>query len=167
MLTGSQSSRIQHHLAEFRIARDPTDPRHALPTLLDSDKAILDIGCGVGQTFLALCCSGRICIGVDVDETVLRYGESHYGDKIHFVCASAASIPLPSGTFDLVICRVSLPYVNIPKAMGEIRRVLKPRGRLWMTLHSRDRVLDQLRAAIGRRSARSTGKRMRAMRRCW
>jgi hypothetical protein len=49
--------------------------------------------------------------------------------------------------------------MSIPKALSEIRRVLKLRGRLWMTLHSRDRVLDQLRAAIGRRSARSIASR--------
>ncbi len=128
---------IDYHLAELEIAKNKDDARHVLPTLYDSDQTILDIGCGIGQSFLALDCTDKTCIGLDVAEEVLQYGRTHYGDQIHFLRSPAEKLPLPSNTFNLVFSRVSLPYTNIPVALQEIRRVLQPDGRVWMTLHQR------------------------------
>jgi ubiquinone/menaquinone biosynthesis C-methylase UbiE len=44
-------------------------------------------------------------------------------------------LPFQSESFDFVISRVTLPYTNIPKALKEIRRVLKKDGKVWFTLH--------------------------------
>jgi ubiquinone/menaquinone biosynthesis C-methylase UbiE len=35
----------------------------------------------------------------------------------------------------MVVARVSLPYSNLPAALREVRRVLAPRGGVWLTLH--------------------------------
>lgn len=148
-------SSIEYHLTELEIALDPNDPRRTLPQILASDRCILDIGCGIGQTFIALNCTDRICIGIDVDEKAISYGIKNYGNKIHFILSDAARIPLPANMFDLVYCRVSLPYTNIPKVIREIRRVLKRGGRVWMTLHSKNRIEGSLRESIRQRKARS------------
>jgi ubiquinone/menaquinone biosynthesis C-methylase UbiE len=142
---------IDYHLCELEVALNATDERRIVPTLLDSEKTILDVGCGIGQTFIALNCTDRTCIGLDVDKEVLRYGMTNYGHRIQFVCSDAKAIPTVAETFDLVFCRVSLPYTNIPTVIREIRRVLKTPGRVWMTLHSRDTAINYLKESVSPR----------------
>lgn len=139
---------IEYHLNELKIALDNNDKRRVLPEVLDSDRTILDIGCGIGQSFLAMECAGRICIGIDIEEEVVRYGIEKYGDRIQFILSGAERIPLPSNTIDLAYSRVALPYTNIPGAIREIRRVLRSDGRIWMTLHGRSVIDEYMREAI-------------------
>lgn len=143
---------LEYHLKELEIARDSSHEMHILPEILDSDEKILDVGCGIGQSFLALKCLDRTCVGFDVDEEAVRYGMKNYGDKIHYFLSDAKHIPLPPNTFHLIYSRVSLPYMNIPKAIQEMRRVLRPNGRVWMTLHNRERAGKYLKDAIASRS---------------
>ena len=112
---------IEYHLQELEIALDKNDPRRILPNVLESDRVILDIGCGIGQSFIALDCTDRICIGIDIDEDALRYGIEKYGNRIQYILSDGSHIPLPSNTCDLVYSRVSFAYTNIPKAIKEIR----------------------------------------------
>lgn len=62
-------------------------------------------------------------VGADTDEPV------------RFACGSAEALPYQNEFFDMVVARVSLPYVNLPMAFREIRRVLRKGGELWITLH--------------------------------
>jgi ubiquinone/menaquinone biosynthesis C-methylase UbiE len=141
---------IEYHLGELEIALTPGDERRILPDVLDTDRFVLDIGCGIGQTLLALGCKGRICVGIDIDEASIRYGIENHGDLISYIVTDAKKIPLPSGVFDLAFCRVSLPYTNIPVVVREISRVLRPKGRIWLTLHDKARVQEY--AAVAFRS---------------
>jgi ubiquinone/menaquinone biosynthesis C-methylase UbiE len=77
---------------------------------------------------------GLRSFGMDPDLSALCMGRDVNG-QISFVCAQAEALPYASGSFDLVVARVSLPYTNIGKAIGEIRRVLRPEGRVWLLLH--------------------------------
>lgn len=124
-----------YHLLALKVARDPRDPRHSMPTFSPSDRTILDIGCGAGQSLIA---SDRgadsTLIGVDVNEAALVFGRS-LSDDIQFVNASAEAIPLASASCDLVFSRVSLPYTDIPRVAAEIARLLVPGGRCWITFH--------------------------------
>lgn len=129
-------ARIAYHLRELEIARNPQASGHAMPTFSESDRAILDIGCGIGQTFAASPqVHGRFLVGIDIDLDSQKWGRDAFGD-ISFVNSDANTLPFASGSFDLVISRVSLPYTHISLALGEIARVLKPGGRVWLTMHS-------------------------------
>jgi ubiquinone/menaquinone biosynthesis C-methylase UbiE len=44
-------------------------------------------------------------------------------------------MPFPDEYFDFVVCRVTLPYLNIPIALREIHRVLARGGQAWFMLH--------------------------------
>ena len=127
--------RIRYHLRELETARNPDSPDHVMPVFRATDRAILDIGCGIGQTLVAGAVSpGALLVGVDCDRLCLQYGRSHFG-HVDFVNAAAENLPFADHTFDRVISRVSLPYTDIPKALKEIGRVLKPGGTIWLTLH--------------------------------
>ena len=136
---------IDYHKNDLKIALDVNNQNRILPELSEDDKVILDIGCGIGQSFIALnCTEGRKCIGIDIDKDALEYGKKHFGKKIQFIHADATSIPLSDKIIDLVYCRVSLPYTNIPKAIKEIKRVLRTGGKVWMTLHSKKRMNESI-----------------------
>ncbi len=151
---------VEYHLKELEIARDAKDLRRVLPEILPADKIILDIGCGIGQTFIALNCTDRICVGIDNDEAAINYGIRNYGDKIQFILSDAVRIPVPSNLFDLVYSRVSLPYTNIPRVVREMRRILRDGGRVWMTLHSKTMAARYLKGSIKSRDLGSFPRRV-------
>ena len=61
------SKHLAYHLEELRIALADGDERRVLPRVLDGESTILDVGCGIGQSLVALGTDGRRCIGIDVD----------------------------------------------------------------------------------------------------
>jgi ubiquinone/menaquinone biosynthesis C-methylase UbiE len=129
------SDLIAYHLNELKIAQDRSDPRHCMPEIGENDRAILDIGCGIGQLFVASNLpEGVRAVGVDISEEVLQYGRTG-NPGIEFIRASGDQLPFRSQEFDLVVSRVTLPYLNIPKAIREIARVTREGGRIWLSLH--------------------------------
>ena len=64
------TSSIAYHEGELRVALDATNPQRLVPDPGDAAR-ILDIGCGAGQTIVALG-AGRRSVGVDIDVAALR-----------------------------------------------------------------------------------------------
>jgi ubiquinone/menaquinone biosynthesis C-methylase UbiE len=128
-------SEIAYHLGELEIARTVDDARRILPELPETFESILDLGCGIGQTLITCNLPPKtFACGVDVDEEALAYGRG-LADHISFVRASGEHLPFADGSFDVVISRVTLPHMHVPNALREISRVLKPGGRVWLTLY--------------------------------
>jgi ubiquinone/menaquinone biosynthesis C-methylase UbiE len=123
-----------YHLGELRIAQDPHHPSHILPPPVAAGTRVLDVGCGAGQT-LAVAYPELETVGIDVDLHALSLG-TRIAPNVRFANGRAEQLPFGSAQFDLVIARVSLAYTDLPKSLGEIHRVLKPGGNLWITLHS-------------------------------
>lgn len=58
--------------------------------------------------------------------------------EVELVCASAESIPIPDARFDTVVTTWTLCSIpNASRALSEMRRVLKPEGRLLFAEHGR------------------------------
>jgi ubiquinone/menaquinone biosynthesis C-methylase UbiE len=130
-------SPLTYHEDELQIALDAANPQRAMPPTDDAE-SILDIGCGAGQTLVALGNHKRR-VGVDIDVEALRFGLSRtMTNGIRVAAARGEHLPFADGAFDFVYSRVALPYMNIPVALAEMHRVLQPRGRLWLTLHTID-----------------------------
>lgn len=139
----------EYHFGELCIALDPAHPAHSLPSIQPGEKT-LDIGCGAGQSLIAACPyrvpgEGGLCVtcsvtdcppwgyGIDVDTEALLLG-NEWSRKLTLKPGSAENIPYSDAEFDLVMARVSLVFADLPKAAAEMRRALKPGGRLWITL---------------------------------
>jgi SAM-dependent methyltransferase len=99
--------------------------RPQLPRTNGSVTRCIDLGCG-RQSIFKHKKIADVCIEAD------RFtAESSLPSALF----KGEQFPFSDCSFDLVICRVSLPYMHIPKALREIRRVLRLGGRLWATLH--------------------------------
>jgi len=86
-------------------------------------------------------------VGVDIDEHRLAEGRTNYPDFL-FLCATGEKLPFPDESFDTVISRVAILYMDIPVALREMRRVLKVGGELRLKLHPLSFTLAELAAEL-------------------
>jgi len=88
---------------------------------------ILENGCGVGMYMEHLSLFGGIVIGLEYDFE--RTAEAHVNSP-HTLNAAGEFIPLPSGTFDLILSHEVIEHVQDDRAaIQEMVRVLRTGGR--------------------------------------
>jgi SAM-dependent methyltransferase len=123
------------------FAQDPTRRQQALDSVRHLPVArVLDVGCGGGQEMIPFGEAGASCVGIDIQPDGPRFGRRMYQQHhprvpVHFLVAEAERIPCVSRTFDLVLCRVAIPYTDNRQALREMARVLKPGGVLLLKTH--------------------------------
>lgn len=82
---------------------------------------ILDLGCGSGDSWQKLGLQVENCriVGIDVERDRVQAANLKYsGRGWGYVCARGEEIPLPDGSIDGVFCNVALPYMHIPRTLG-------------------------------------------------
>ncbi|MFC1413833.1 class I SAM-dependent methyltransferase [Streptacidiphilus sp. N1-12] len=95
-------------------------------------RRILDAGCGSGPLFAALRDRGATVSGFDASAGMLALARRRLGDGADLRQADlGAPLPYPDDTFDDVVASLVLHYLeDWGPALAELRRVLKPGGRL-------------------------------------
>jgi SAM-dependent methyltransferase len=95
-------------------------------------RRILDAGCGSGPLFAALRDRGAIVSGFDKSSGMLELARRRLGDDADLQVADLGQpLPYADGAFDDVIASLVLHYFEDWTApLAELRRVLKPGGRL-------------------------------------
>ena len=99
---------------------------------------VLDVAAGTGfVTFAAARSVGKdgLAVGVDLSgqmvETARRRADVRRIGNVHFERMDAARLELPDAGFDVALCAMGLMYTTDPvQALREMRRVLRPRGRV-------------------------------------
>ena len=101
---------------------------------VDAGEAALDVGCGTGSYTIELAKLGADVVGIDSSEEMLAWAriKAQKADiEASFMAADATNLPFPDSSFDTVISNGLLCFLKEPeKALIEMRRVLKPGGRL-------------------------------------
>ena len=101
---------------------------------------ILELGCGPGRYVALLASLGYDVVGVD-PYTYTLWDDIRQCRNVEFIDGiKAEKLPFEDASFDHVACISALLYFDDPqKALSEIRRVLRPGGRLYVrTVNSRN-----------------------------
>jgi ubiquinone/menaquinone biosynthesis C-methylase UbiE len=118
---------------------------------------VLDLGCGAGQELLAfLEKTEAVGVGVDSAEELGKMTAATFRNERRtvFVRCEGEKLPFENGSFDVVLCRVSLPYMNNRQALAEIARVLKKEGVLLLKTHAPAFYFAMIRERLKTRSAK-------------
>lgn len=95
-----------------------------------------DIGCGSGRDVDWLERHGYPTIGFDASDALLAEARSRFPDLRFDHAALPALDAIASRTFDNVLCEtvlMHLPHDAIPASVSALRRVLRPRGTLYVS----------------------------------
>jgi ubiquinone/menaquinone biosynthesis C-methylase UbiE len=99
-----------------------------------SGDRILDAGCGTGQYALAFAALGLQVTAVDLAPDMIVHAKRRAAERnlpVTWRIEQIAEISDPDAAYDAIHARVVLPFVpSIPDALEELRRVLKPDGRM-------------------------------------
>jgi len=94
---------------------------------------ILDVGCGTGQTSAYLAARyGAKVTGMDINPIMVEKAKNRmikYQLPVEIIQGSIEKCPLPDSKYDFIISESVLSFVNKPRALKEIFRLLKYDGR--------------------------------------
>ncbi|GHD41772.1 class I SAM-dependent methyltransferase [Streptomyces galbus] len=111
--------------------------------------AVLDCSCGIGTQAIGLALCGHRVTGTDLSvRAAARAGReaARRGLALPTAAADMRRLPFPDGSFDVVVCADnSLPHLlterDVLAALAEMRRVLRPSGRLLVSTRPYDDLL--------------------------
>lgn len=102
---------------------------------------VLEIGCGTGASFSYYATDAQV-VATDPDSYMLRRAQRHLGElgltNIELRRVPAEALPFEDGSFDHVVsCWVLCHVDDVPRALAEVRRVLRPGGMFRFMDHVR------------------------------
>jgi ubiquinone/menaquinone biosynthesis C-methylase UbiE len=114
-----------------------------------SGERVLDIGTGTGTALLMAAPmvgpEGR-AVGIDKSQQMAERAKraaSAAGPNVKVLQMDATALDFPDNWFDAVMSNCGIPFLGVAEVLAEVRRVLKPGGRMsWSDWH-----IDQVAAA--------------------
>ncbi len=97
---------------------------------------VLDLGCGTGALLASLAggAADADLTGIDLSGEMLEVARGRKRPPMRLIQGSAEDLPFAAEAFDAVVSTSVFHYFRRPAvALGEIRRVLRPGGRLVVT----------------------------------
>ncbi|MGI9145249.1 MAG: methyltransferase domain-containing protein [Chloroflexota bacterium] len=116
-------------------------------------KRVLDAGCGMGRFAEIVHAFGGEYVGLDYSfATDAAYQNVGHLAGVHFLQADIFRLPLADNTFDLIMSLGVLHHTPDPrKAFSSLPRVLKPGGRLTITVYDAGNKVYVLNSRFWRR----------------
>ncbi|HSU13749.1 class I SAM-dependent methyltransferase [Longimicrobium sp.] len=115
-------------------------------------KDVLEVGSGRGggASYIARYLGPRSYVGVDRCAAAVEFCARHHAvPRLAFRAGDAEALPFPDASFDVVLnVESSHGYGSMERFLGEVRRVLRPRGHFLYTDHRGPHQLDEWRAQI-------------------
>lgn len=118
-------------------------------------KKVLDVGCGAGQELLPfLEKTSAFCVGIDAADELGKvtkdvFQKKDFEKRFAFVRSFGEKMPFADTSFDVVLCRVALPYMDNRRAIAEISRILKLNGTFLLKTHAPAFYFGMIRQRIG------------------
>lgn len=135
---------------------------------------VLDLGCGAGHAGFALAAAGAAVMAVDTSERMLEaarlLAQERGLERYETVRADVTALPFADSSFDGVVSRYSAHHwADIPSALGEAARVVRPGGRILVvdTIAPDEPALDTLVNALELLRDPTHGRNVRLGDRSW
>jgi ubiquinone/menaquinone biosynthesis C-methylase UbiE len=138
-LDGSAAELYQRYLVPgitAKWAKDLVDRAR-----LRGGEDVIDVACGTGvvaRLAASKVTPGRVT-GLDLNAGMLAVarGVLNEGASVDWLEGSALDLPFPSGRFDALLCQLGLQFFpDQPRALREMRRVVRERGRIALSVYS-------------------------------
>ncbi len=135
-ITGTPAEIYERHMVPAIFARWAPDLVEAAE--VRPGNRALDVACGTGVVTKLLAArvgpAGTV-VGLDINPEMLAIARTAVPQaNIEWLEGSAVRMALPDATFDNVLCEQGLQFFpDKPAALAEMRRVLKPGGRLALS----------------------------------
>ena len=125
-----QSAAMGRHMTERIVAETQVEP----------GLRVLDVACGTGEPAISiahLLQGTGLVLGIDISPEPLRIPAQRARERrlvnVGFQQADVHSLPFAAGSFDRVTSRLGVMFFSdLPRALCEMRRVLKPEGRVTL-----------------------------------
>ena len=147
-ITGTPAEIYEQHMVPAIFARWAPDLVAAAE--VQPGSRVLDVACGTGAVTRILAervgPAGTV-VGLDINPGMLAVARTAVPlANIEWLEGSAVNMALPDATFDSVLCEQGLQFFpDKPAALAEMRRVLKPGGRLALSCwHTVEHMLGYL-----------------------
>jgi ubiquinone/menaquinone biosynthesis C-methylase UbiE len=101
---------------------------------VEDGKQVLDVCCGPGVIAAGATARGAKTFGIDFSSSAVDIASTNVPDAEIYE-GNAQSLPFSDNTFDAVVCGFGIIHVPDPqKALSEMYRVLKPAGRVAVSV---------------------------------
>lgn len=115
--------------------------RRAVEAVVAPGSVVLDVCCGTGDLAIAAEEAGGVVTGLDFSDAMLERARRKSG-SVTWVQGDALALPFPDGSFDAATVGFGVRNVaDLERGLGELRRVLRPGGRLAILEITRPRGL--------------------------
>lgn len=105
-----------------------------LTEFIPAGSAVLELGCGTGYFTKEIIKTGAKVTAIDISPDLLAVARKEVGaPNVVFMEENAYRMTFPDNHFDYIIGSSVLHHLDIPKALSEMFRVLKPGGRIAFT----------------------------------
>jgi ubiquinone/menaquinone biosynthesis C-methylase UbiE len=95
-------------------------------------KKALDVGCGTGQSTIALKAIAEEIVGAEISQAMLDGAIPD--ERITYLQAPAEELPLDDDTIDLITVSMAFHWFERDKFLDEAARILHPRG--WLVIYN-------------------------------
>ncbi len=120
-----------------------------LKGLIKGNALILDVGCGSGRCIALLRRTAGKIVGMDYSTKMIRKAFKKVGKcpNVELFLENAESMPFADNSFDYVLCMFNTLGVlngSKEKALREIKRVVKPKGKIFASVYSENALGEQV-----------------------
>jgi len=109
---------------------------------LVENQNVLEVGFGSGELLRALAERGNTVCGVDAGRDIVENARREGLGQVFLLDVSEESLPFNESAFDAVYCYETFEHLTNPyRLFVEVRRVLKPGGRLFFTVPAQESTM--------------------------
>jgi len=109
---------------------------------LVENQNVLEVGFGAGDLLRALIARGNTVCGVDAGRDIVEGARREGLGEVFLLDVSEENLPFNENAFDAVYCYETFEHLTNPyRLFVEVRRVLKPGGRLFFTVPSQESTM--------------------------